>query len=233
MTTEQNPADGVESIEDIDNVESVEDIDDVEAIADADGTVSADEAGKDADAAKQPKKKRRTKLLVALGVVVVVFVAAGVGVFIWHEQPSFCSAICHSPMDSYVDNYYGDNTTLSVVAHRVGDVACLECHESDIPTQITEATAWLSGDFTDPLALRRFGTVDFCGRCHDDSNADNGLDWEEIVASTANYQNSGRNPHESHLGRVDCYTCHSVHRESKLYCTQCHDNMSQPEAWRS
>ena len=52
------------------------------------------------------ERKKSRKGLVALGVAAVVIVAAGTGFWIWHEQPSFCNAVCHTPMDSYVEAYY-------------------------------------------------------------------------------------------------------------------------------
>ena len=56
------------------------------------------------DAQAAPKKKGK-KLPIILGVVAVVIVAAGAGFFVWHEQPTFCNAICHTPMDAYVETY--------------------------------------------------------------------------------------------------------------------------------
>ena len=180
----------------------------------------------------QAKKKSHMKLWVSLATIAVIVAAAGGAFQIWHEQPSFCSAICHSPMDPYVEDYYSDKGFLSVVAHRTSGVSCLNCHDSTLSEQITEAFAWISGDFADPLSIRRFGTIEFCNRCHNDGDPATGIDWEAIVAATANYQNSGRNPHDSHLEEINCYTCHSIHRSSKLYCTQCHDNISVPAKWK-
>ena len=51
-----------------------------------------------------PQKKRK-KWPVVVGVVVAVLVVAGAGFFVWHEQPSFCNAICHTPMDAYLPTY--------------------------------------------------------------------------------------------------------------------------------
>lgn len=187
------------------------------------------------DAEEQPggTKKRRfqRKPLIALSVIMVVLVATGAGFWGWHKQPSFCSALCHSPMDPYVEGYFSENQTLSVVAHQTANVTCLQCHEARVEDQVKEAVAWVSGNFSDPLTVRRFGTVEFCDRCHNDEDVSTGTDRPEIIATTANYQNSGRNPHDSHLGNVDCYTCHSMHGKSKLYCTQCHDNVKQPNLW--
>ncbi|MDU1389817.1 MAG: salivary glue protein Sgs-3, partial [Eggerthella sp.] len=44
---------------------------------------------------------RTRKWPIVVGVVVVVLIAAGAGFWVWHEQPSFCAAICHTPMDEY------------------------------------------------------------------------------------------------------------------------------------
>ena len=45
-------------------------------------------------------QKRRKKPLVVIGTIVVVVALLGVGFFVWHNQPSFCNAICHVPMRS-------------------------------------------------------------------------------------------------------------------------------------
>ena len=58
--------------------------------------------GQTAEPAAQKKKK---KWPIVVGVVVAVLVVAGAGFWVWHEQPSFCNAICHSPMDKYVETY--------------------------------------------------------------------------------------------------------------------------------
>ena len=76
---------------------------------------SADAAGS-ASGANAPKKPRRRGWIVA-GVVAAVIVVAGAGFWVWHEQPSFCNAICHSPMDYYVETHDDGNPQLGVTAH--------------------------------------------------------------------------------------------------------------------
>ena len=58
--------------------------------------------GQTAEPAAQKKKK---KWPIVVGVVVAVLVVAGAGFWVWHEQPSFCNAICHTPMDAYLPTY--------------------------------------------------------------------------------------------------------------------------------
>ena len=59
----------------------------------------------------QPKRKK-TKAAIVVGVIAAIVVVAGVGFSIWHEQPSFCNAICHDPMDPYVEGYYAPDSTM-------------------------------------------------------------------------------------------------------------------------
>ena len=58
--------------------------------------------------APKPKKKRN-KIIIA-GVIVIAVVAAGIGMLVWHEQPSFCSTMCHLEQ-AYVDNYMQEQGT--------------------------------------------------------------------------------------------------------------------------
>ena len=72
-------------------------------------TVSADEkvdggAAGAAGATPSPKRGRR-KVTAVVATVAVVLVAAGAGFMVWHDQPSFCNAICHTPMDGYLTTY--------------------------------------------------------------------------------------------------------------------------------
>ena len=78
--------------------------------------------GEDAQA-PSPKRKAKRGWIIG-GVVAAVIVVAGAGFWVWHETPSFCNAICHSPMDSYVDTYYsGDLGSLAQPAGRAGHLA--------------------------------------------------------------------------------------------------------------
>ena len=53
----------------------------------------------------EPKPRKKRKGLVILGTIVVVVALAAVGMIAWHNQPSFCGAICHNPMDGYLATY--------------------------------------------------------------------------------------------------------------------------------
>ena len=83
-----------------------------------------------------PKKKRsHKKHWIVLGTVAVIIIGLGIGGLVWHEQPGFCSAICHEPMDSYVSGYYSGDNSLLVTAHAEAGEECLDCHKTDLSLQ--------------------------------------------------------------------------------------------------
>lgn len=173
-----------------------------------------------------PKKKRsHKKHWIVLGTVAVIIIGLGIGGLVWHEQPGFCSAICHEPMDSYVSGYYSGDNSLLVTAHAEAGEECLDCHKTDLGQQISELGVYISGDYTTPLPMTKTGTREFCGECHDS---------EEIKTKTENYGGSKRNPHDSHYGdSIECYSCHRAHRESTMYCSECHKDITSPNGWKS
>ena len=128
-------------------------------------------------------KRRRAPIVCA--VVAVVLVCAGGGFYVWHNQPGFCNAICHEPMDYYVDGYYGEGDAAHAqlaVAHQQEGVTCLQCHEATLEAQINEGTAWVSGAFetnADGSLAPQLITADkqqcATAGCHD---------WNDVVAAT-------------------------------------------------
>lgn len=161
---------------------------------------------------KTTKRAKKRKWPIVIGVIAIVLVAAGGGFLVWHEQPSFCNAICHSPMDPYVESYFEGDDLARV--HMENDVTCLECHNPEISQQISEAGKWVTGDFRDPLDAIDYPDED-CIECHPQ---------EEIQQATAGLE---KNPHTDAHQVVKCNTCHKSHDDQVDYCGQCHDNGGQ------
>ena len=202
-----------------------------------------------------PKKKRK-KLPVILGVVAVVLVAAGAGFFVWHEQPSFCNAICHTPMDPYNETYeqaidtqgvdkwgneVNDTRAMMSVLHREEDVTCLECHVPTIEEQLSEGMAWISGNYTVPLdeytmkdltSHRNAPADEFClnDSCHHVSSVD-GSDIKTRDDLTAIFADQTFNPHSEQHGQNQCSDCHKAHRASVNYCSECHSDAEMADGW--
>ena len=116
-------------------------------------------------AAEPAAKKGKKRLPVILGVIVVVIAIAGIGFWKWHEQPTFCNAICHN-MDAFVETYYeepgaaatdkwGNEVTNSnamlAVTHAESNVNCLGCHVPSIGQQIHEGMEYVTGAYEMPL----------------------------------------------------------------------------------
>ena len=174
-----------------------------------------------------PSKKAR----MTLGVVVAIIVVAGAGFWVWHEQPSFCNAICHDPMDPYVESYDSGNPAYAVTAHAEAGENCLSCHEAVLTDQVSEAMAWVADDFemTEEGMLAYdygFATEEFCARsgCHN---------MDEVTAETWGFEDNDAkyNPHSSHQDlALECGDCHKAHQTSVLVCNDCHD-LNAPEGW--
>ncbi len=183
-------------------------------------------------AEKTPQPRKRRKGIVVGSIIAVVLIVAGAGFWVWHEQPSFCNAICHTPMDSYVDSYYADEGAEgSVVTHAKANVKCLDCHEAKIDEQVTEGIHWVSGDYVfdgnaNVLESRSFATEEFClnKNCHN-------MTLDELAETTSDMPWNVHNFSEH--GVTDCGTCHSMHGQSTIACSECHKEATEdiPDGW--
>lgn len=184
---------------------------------------------------------------IVVGTVALVFVVAGMGFWVWHEQPSFCAAICHTPMDPYVETYdqplgeagvdkWGnevvDTSSMLAVAHKASGKTCLDCHVPTLGEQMAEGASWVTGGYGVPLqeatladlgAARGVASDEFClnESCHN-------LTRDDLANATAGMT---RNPHLAYHGDISCDSCHKAHRASVNYCTQCHADAETPAGW--
>lgn len=204
------------------------------------------ENAKPGEAAASPRRKKA----IAAAVVVVVVVAAACGFWAWHEQPSFCGAICHVPMDEYLATYeqeggqpgvdkYGneveDASAMLAVAHKdAAGTTCIQCHVPTLGEQVSEGLGWIAGGYYYPLyerdsadlvAARGLEADQFClnESCHD-------LTRDDLVELTSGME---FNPHVPQHGEAACTDCHKAHRASVLTCTECHAEAEAelPEGW--
>ena len=129
-------------------------------------------------------------------------------------SPDMDCAICHV-MQPYVDSMQDSN--LMGYVHAQKGFVCLNCHEQGVLEEVhrganSNATA---------IKERKF-SKEFCLGCHGSYAALTALtkDSTELTAVA----DEAVNPHDSHLGEVDCYYCHKMHKEFKPinYCYDCH-----------
>ena len=207
---------------------------------------------------KKAAPKRPRKAPVVIGVVAAIVVVAGAGLWVWHEQPSFCGAICHVPMDPYLETYeaepgqpgadkwgneVADAAAMTAAYHRVeADSACLDCHTPVLSQQISEGVNWVSGNYEvvlndayDGVLLERDATelTAAAGLSKDElclNDACHAMTREELAEKTAD---RAFNPHVPQHDKYDCTTCHKGHRASVYYCTKCHAEAEEdlPAGW--
>ena len=100
-------------------------------MADSDDKLGTDVQTSAGDGAPtQHPVRRKKKRLMVLGIIVAVIVIIVIAFTVWHNTPGFCNAICHEPMDTYVESYHSGDAGMLVTAHAKEGVSCLDCHEA-------------------------------------------------------------------------------------------------------
>ena len=211
-----------------------------------------------ADGAPAPQKKRK-KWPIVVGVVVAVLVVAGAGFWVWHEQPSFCNAICHTPMDAYLPTYEAEvdqagidkwgnevsnSRAMMAALHRAeaDNATCLSCHVPTLSEQVSEGISWVTGNYE--VLHTQAGLSVPTERTLEELVAARGIEpdqfclneschnmtRDDLINATADME---RNPHVAQHGEVACGECHKAHRASVNYCSNCHNDAELPDGWIS
>lgn len=206
-------------------------------------------------AKKAPKRRRKAGVL--LGTLAAIIVIAGAGFFVWHEQPSFCSAICHTPMDPYLPTYEAepgkasvdkwgneveDASSMMAALHRTNasEATCLDCHEPTLSQQIGEGVAWASGSY-EVVENDVFGLVieersvaqlaEATGKTEEQFCLRGGCHQYDEKSLAETTKDMTFNPHNDIHNSTDCGDCHKAHRTSVMACTECHNQAEVPEGW--
>lgn len=137
-----------------------------QTIDDAGGTV-ADDAPKKKKKVRKPFSMR-AKIICA--VIAVVVVAGGIGMWKWHEQPSFCSTLCHIE-GTYVENLaqeqgvagtdkYGNavsntNAMMAVLHSKTQatakpEIVCVDCHVPNMMELAHDGLHYVTGNYALP-----------------------------------------------------------------------------------
>lgn len=179
----------------------------------------------------QPSMASKRNKWVVPGVIVAVIIVLGIGFGVWHESPTFCNAVCHDPMDPYVESVTNGHVGMAAYDHVQAGKNCLSCHQPKLTEQVSEVMIWTSDAFTTDeegwlAPSKDFASEEFCARsgCHDMS---------EVISSTWGFEGNAAqyNPHSSHQDQaLECGDCHKAHSTSVLVCNDCHA-LNAPEGW--
>ena len=218
------------------------------------------DASKNDTPEKSPKKPKSRKKSIVIGVVgVVIVLCAGIG--IWHDQPSFCNALCHTPMDGYLTTYeskldspstdkWGNEvenaSSMLAPVHAKQNISCVGCHVPTIGEQVSEGLSWISGNYgvvqTNDL---RFVPEE---KSLSELTAARGIAGEQFCLNSGCHTTSSGtamtrddlvektsymkyNVHTQPHGEVACSDCHKAHRASTVTCSQCHTEATVPDGW--
>ena len=79
---------------------------------------------------KPSGKRRGRRWPIVVGVIAAVVVAAGAGFGVWHEQPSFCNAVCHDweGVLAATEDWGGEAGVNPHASHQGEAVDCSYCH---------------------------------------------------------------------------------------------------------
>ena len=146
-------------------------------------------------------------------IVVAIIVVAGVVSWQYSGTAEFC-AICHTEKpyyDSWKSGQYLDH------AHEEKGITCDDCHVPpgqnrimQIPTYMKEGFDYVRGDYDTPFPEANL-SKEYCLKCHGT--------YDELAQKTVNVK---PNPHQSHLGEIQCQLCHKSHKPFQNYCAKCH-----------
>ncbi|ADD68929.1 hypothetical protein Dacet_2167 [Denitrovibrio acetiphilus DSM 12809] len=163
---------------------------------------------------------KKKKLAIIFGILVLLLI---VGVVLADpiyqkvsHHPEVCG-MCHV-MDKYVETYNHEGELANT--HKEADLVCKDCHKATVTEAMREAFVFVTGDYEFPFKEReKFGSAKSClGECHD---------LEDIVEQSAYLK--AYNPHDSHLGEMECNMCHKMHKPSVSFCADCHGEGWIPE----
>ncbi|MEG2153450.1 MAG: cytochrome c3 family protein [Burkholderiaceae bacterium] len=110
------------------------------------------------------------------------------------------SSIGAADADTYaalreITSGYADGPNLDAIHAKKG-ISCAGCHGKALP-QLDDKP-----------------TTERCLACHGS--------YEQLAAKTPGQDHASRNPHQSHLGPINCTVCHKAHQTSETYCLDCH-----------
>jgi len=135
----------------------------------------------------------------------------------------------------YYTGYNSGDENLLITTHAKYGVTCAQCHDQSNLDKWTAAEKDAEGFVVDEDY--EFGRYS-CLACHDDGNPLTGKELAEfkdsviLEGTVTTYNKQGLyNVHSNHRSEQNCTDCHTMHGESVVSCTFCHELDAIPEGW--
>jgi hypothetical protein len=80
-----------------------------------------------------------------------------------------------------------------------------------MPKYMLDGIDYVTGNYEYPFPEGNY-SKEYCLKCHGT--------YDELAQKTSNVK---PNPHQSHLGEIECGLCHKSHRSFVNHCAECHD----------
>lgn len=174
--------------------------------------------------------QRRVKIALVCAIGCLVLVAASAVFATLHlrqrvQNPEYCAG-CHV-MAPYYASWQSSEFTAHM--HAQLGLTCQECHPRTVQDGLRELVSNATHHFDVPLKDNS-PRAETCLRCHGS--------YEILAARTRNLIGPdgfslGRNPHDSHWGKLDCGICHKMHKSAVDFCARCHGLPKTGTAWEN
>ena len=154
------------------------------------------------------------KVKLIIGIVLIILMIPVTGVVVVKDNmrnSSYCAG-CHE--DHYVS--YTEPEEGYSLSHFHGEmgVSCQSCHQRTLGESVMEVVNYVTGNYYYPFPESTL-SMDNCFACHES--------YDNVIALTStSLTHAERNPHDGHFGALECNECHNSHRDSEVYCDQCH-----------
>ena len=131
-----------------------------------------------------------------------------------NAKPGHC-AVCHL-----------EQKVLPVSHVNTGEMSFAQCSGCHLATAGKKPPGTLRGKMPLSHAHQLSGVT--CTDCHEKQRPAAAPEGQKCLACHAGYKKIAltdkalHNPHDSHMGELDCLLCHHVHKNSENFCGQCH-----------
>ena len=117
---------------------------------------------------------------------------------------------------------------LAAIAAMVSLAACAPASQGAKASGVSKECGWsagyeVNGDGMVELDGNEVDVRTYCLTCHGE-NGSFAMTWSIVEKATADWHGEqGVNPHESHLGAMQCNLCHADGHTLEMYCDNCHE----------